>query len=85
MFAYRKGTVIECGARNMARNMTAIDKSDPLHEAFKRGKELESEMLKEEGGELTGKQFSEKLGITPLELERMRKRNEVFWMEIENE
>ena len=53
----------ECGARNMARNMAAIDKSDPLYEAFRRGKELEREMLKAEGGTLTGKQFSERLGI----------------------
>ena len=63
----------------MARNMAAIDRSDPLYEAYKLGEEVEREMLKAEGGALTGKQFSEKLGITPLELGCMRKRNEVFW------
>ena len=69
----------------MGRSMAAVDKSDPLYEAFRRGKELEREMLKAEGGTLTGKPVSKKLGITPLELGRMRKRNEVFWMEVENE
>ena len=64
----------------MARNMAAIDRSDPLYEAYKLGEEVEREMLKAEGGVLSGKQFSEKLGITPLELGRMRKRHEVFWM-----
>ena len=66
----------------MARNAVAIEKSHPLYEACKRGEEIEREMLKAEGGMLSGKQFSEKLGITPLELARMRKRNEVFWMEV---
>ena len=69
----------------MARNTAAIDISDPLYEAFKCGEEVERKMLKAEGGVLTGKQFSEKLGITPLELGRLRKRNEVFWMEVGNE
>ena len=69
----------------MARNMAAIEMSDPLYEAYKRGEEIERKMLKAEGGVLTGKLFSEKLGITPLELGRMRKRNEVFWMEVGNE
>ena len=66
----------------MARNMAAIDRSDPLYEAYKLGAEVKREMLKAEGGVLSGKQFSGKLGITPLELGRMRKRNEVFWLDI---
>ena len=69
----------------MSRNVTAIDLSDPLYEAYLRGEEIEREMLKAEGGVLSGKEFSEKLGITPLELGRRRKRNEVFWMEVGNE
>ena len=66
----------------MARNAAAIEKSHPLYEAYKRGEEIEREMLEAEGGALSGEQFSEKLGITLLELCRMRKRNEVFWMEV---
>ena len=65
----------------MARNAVAIEKSHPLYEACKRGEEIEREMLKAEGGMLSGEQFSEILGITPLELARMRKRDEAFWME----
>ena len=69
----------------MAQHAAAVDISDPLYEAYKRGEEVEREMLKAEGGVLSGRQFSEKLGITSLELGRMRKRNEVFWMEVEND
>ena len=69
----------------MARNTAPLDISDPLYEAYKRGEEIERKMLKAEGGVLTGKQFSEKLGITSLELGCMRKRNEVFWLEAGNE
>lgn len=43
----------------MARNAVAIEKSHPLYEASKRGEEIEREMLKAEGGMLSGKQFSE--------------------------
>ena len=70
------------GAGEMARNAAALEKSHPLYEASKRGEEIERKMLTAEGGALSGKRFSEKLGITPLELGRMRKRNEVFWMEV---
>ena len=71
--------------REVARNVAAIDMSDPLYEAYKLGEEVERKMLKAEGGVLSAEQFSEKLGVTPLELARMRKRDEVFWMKVGND
>lgn len=69
----------------MGRNAPAIESHDPLHEAIRLGEERSSKLLEAEGGVLSAKQFSEKLGITPLELGRMRKRNEVFWLDVGND
>ena len=41
----------------MARNTAAIDRSDPLYEAYMLGAEVKREMLEAEGGVLSGKQF----------------------------
>ena len=68
----------------MARSGTAIERSDPFFEAFQRGLEMKRKILEAEGGALSAQQFSEQLGITPLSLGRMRKRNQVFWLDVGN-
>lgn len=65
----------------MARIGAVTEMSNPLQEAFRRGAEVRRKMLKAEGGVLSTQQFSEKLGITSLELARLRKRNAVFWLD----
>ena len=65
--------------------MAAIESFDPLHEVIRLGEERSRKMLEAEGGVLSAKRFFEKLGITPLELGRMRKRNEVFWLDDGND
>lgn len=68
----------------MARSEAALAMSDLEREVRRRGAEMKRRMLEEEGGALSAQQFSEKLGITSLELGRMRKRNEVFWLDVGN-
>lgn len=69
----------------MARSEAAIDMSDLEREVRQRGAEMKRQLLLEEGGVLSAKDFAERLGITPLELGRMRKRNEVFWLVVGND
>lgn len=66
----------------MARSEAAIEMPDPLSEARRLGAERKRELLQAEGGVLSAQEFSEKLGIAPLSLGRMRKRNEVFWLDV---
>ena len=80
--ALRWSANVECEDDEMSRNMAAVELSDPLYEAFQRGAEIKRKMLEAEGGVLTAKQFSEERRISLLELGRMRKRNEVFWLDV---
>lgn len=72
-------------SNEMARVGTAIERSDPLFEAIQRGLEMKRKILEAEGGALSARQFSERLGITQLSLGRMRKRNQVFWLDVGND
>ena len=58
------------------------DKPDPLTAALLRGSEVKREMLKAEGGALSGPELAAHLGITPQGLGRKRERNQVFWLKI---
>lgn len=64
------------------RSAIAVDKSDPFYETYLRGLEMKGRILTAEGGALSGKQFSERLGIATPRLDRMRMRNQVFWLDV---
>ena len=69
----------------MAQSVAAVEMSEIESEVLQRGAEMKRKLLGEEGGVLSAQAFSEKLGITLLELGRMRKRNEVFWLDVGND
>jgi hypothetical protein len=58
------------------------DAPDPLTAALLRGSEMKRDMLKAEGGALSGPQLAAHLGVTPQGLGRKRERNQVFWLEV---
>lgn len=64
------------------RSAIAVNKSDPFYETYLRGLEMKGRILTAEGGALSGKQFSERLGIATPRLDRMRMRNQVFWLDV---
>ena len=69
----------------MAQSEAAIEMSDLERTVRRCGAEMKSKLLQEEGGVLRAKEFAERLDITLLELGRMRKRNEVFWLTVGND
>ena len=58
------------------------DAPDPLIAALLRGSEMKRDLLKAEGGALSGPQLAGHLGVTPQGLGKKRERNQVFWLEI---
>ena len=76
---------MQAGLEGMAGSGAVIELSDPLFEPFQRGAEIKREILKAEGGALSAQEFSKRLGITPLSLAIMRKREEVFWLSHESD
>jgi hypothetical protein len=60
----------------------APDQPDPLTDALLRGAERKRELLKAEGGALSGQQLAEHLAITTQGLGKKRDKNQVFWLEV---
>ncbi len=58
------------------------DQPDPLTAAYLRGAEMKRELLRSEGGMLSGPQLAEHLGITPQAIGKKRDKNHVFWLEL---
>jgi hypothetical protein len=50
-------------------------------EALARGTEMSREILRAEGGVITGPEIAQRLGMTPEAVEQKRGRNELFWLD----
>lgn len=58
------------------------DEPDPLTAALLRGSQMKRDLLKAEGGVLSGPQIAAHLGISPQGIGKKRERNQVFWLKV---